>query len=152
EVEPGNEKVSRERTMSRAAGYADFFPAAPSVIAAKERIARERAQAEDPYSKEEPRGAPTSNDTNGANDTSTKGVNRNTSILTPNTTTSSPPAALSPHSSNRYDQPPNGSHPVEEGGNTFITPKATPPAHLESVRNLKCIYDPELLPKGAPRS
>ena len=133
--------------MSRAAGYADFFPAAPSVIAEKERAARERA-AQDAYMKDPPRG--TLGTSNGNIDVSYKASsNRVGSILTPNTTTSSPPAVLSP--TNRYDAPLRNDAPVgDPPPPSIMTPKATPPASSDPTKkNLKCTYDPELEPKGA---
>ncbi|KAF8472784.1 hypothetical protein BDZ91DRAFT_449929 [Kalaharituber pfeilii] len=136
--------------MSRAAGYADFFPAAPSVIAEKERIARERARAQEAVYVA--RGAATTTST--SIDTSYKNSassNRVGSILTPTTTTSSPPAVLSP--ANRYDASARvDTHSHGDLPPQVMTPKATPPASSDLTKNnMKCIYDPELEAKGVPR-
>lgn len=135
--------------MSRAAGYADFFPAAPSVIAEKERVARERARAQDAYLKATPNGA--TNVITSSVDSSSKGSaqpNRVGANLTPNTTTSSPPVTLSPMS--RYDGfARNDSLSNGDAAASIMTPKATPPASSgPTKKNMKCTYDPDLEPKG----
>lgn len=139
--------------MSRAAGFADFFPAAPSVIAERERVAREQARAQDTYLQDI---------TNGTTGISKAGIDishtgsaaskRVGAILTPNTTTSSPPIALSP--TNRYDGSARHEiHPtVDAPPALMMTPNATPPAFSDpSKQNMKCTYDPELEPRGIPK-
>ena len=145
--------------MSRAAGFADFFPAAPSVLAEKER-ARERALAKDAHTKDATtRGAAGTAGTSNASiydsyktDTSSKRVS---SILTPNNSTSPPSTQLSPSSISRPDvsaRPDAHSH-VDVPPPLITTPKATPPAHTNPNRkDMKCTYDPELQPKGFPRA
>ncbi|KAF8451508.1 hypothetical protein BGX38DRAFT_1091722 [Terfezia claveryi] len=136
--------------MSRAAGFADFFPAAPSVIAEKERVAKEQARAQDAYLHDASNRV--SNVDVNASHTGSGPLNRVGTILTPNTTTSSPPVALSP--ANRYDG--SGRSDVHSNGDgpavPIMTPNATPPAFSDpSKQNMKCTYDPELEAKGMPK-
>ena len=136
--------------MSRAAGFADFFPAAPSVIAEKERVAREQARAQDAYLHDASNKV--SNSDVNTSHAGSGPPNRVGAILTPNTTTSSPPVALSP--ANRYDG--SGRSDVHFNGDgppvPIMTPNATPPAFSDpSKQNMKCTYDPELEAKGMPK-
>ncbi|KAF8428145.1 hypothetical protein EV426DRAFT_328756 [Tirmania nivea] len=136
--------------MSRAAGFADFFPAAPSVIAEKERVAREQARAQDAYLHDT--SSRVSNADVKTSHTGSGPSNRVGAILTPNTTTSSPPVALSP--ANRYDgSGRNDVHSIGDGPPVpIMTPNATPPAFSDpSKQNMKCTYDPELEAKGMPK-
>lgn len=138
--------------MSRAAGYADFFPAAPSVLAEKERAARQhRTRDHGVYDKL--RGV-----SSALHAPTTQSTNTGASALTPNTSTSSPPPLPSPSSTNRHDSlvRSTGDNKKEKSHSAIMTPKATPPAKPESnpdppPTNLKCIYDPELAPKGTPK-
>lgn len=136
--------------MSRAAGFADFFPAAPSVIAERERVAREQARAQDVYFHDTANGV--SNTNIDTSHTHSVPSNRVSNILTPTTTTSSPPVSLSPTS--RYDGTVrNGVHTNGDVPPApIMTPNATPPAFSDpSKQNMKCTYDPELEPRGMPK-
>ncbi|KAI5804187.1 hypothetical protein DFH27DRAFT_610221 [Peziza echinospora] len=141
--------------MSRAAGYADFFPAAPSVLAEKERAAaREQARPHDPYAKDVPRGA--SNTSNPNHDSPYKSSSvsgRVASILTPSTSTSSPPAVFSPTTNPSYEGTSrNGVNNDATSQQEIMTPKATPPACADPTKkNMKCIFDPELQKSGGLR-
>ena len=138
--------------MSRAAGYADFFPAAPSVLAEKERAAaRERARPHDQYAKDVPRGASTTSNSNHDSSYKSSSVSgRVPSILTPSTSTSSPPAVFSPTANQSYEGTSRNSlNNDATSQQEMMTPKATPPACADPTKkNMKCIFDPELQPKS----
>jgi len=166
--------------MSRA-GYADFFPAAPSVLAEKEK---KKAQAE----KQDRRARNVPDDYDRESNTILGRIHSSscapisvgvslpsghlvtTSTLTPTTTSSSPPPPLlspSAGAATKGDHPPSKSAaqststrepyplplPPIPPPPAPLTPKSTPPAIKSdpSRRNWKVKYDPFLEKKGVPR-
>ncbi|KAI5795228.1 hypothetical protein EDC01DRAFT_77270 [Geopyxis carbonaria] len=137
--------------MSRA-GYADFFPAAPSVLA-KKKAAEEKARRRqhDEYERD------SSGSLSATSISTTTTISNGNSNLTPSTSNSSPPAHASP--STKVDITVSAvtqrDHP-----SALLTPKATPPAAAVPLpamasqvkpdptkHNMRIKYDP-MLEKG----
>jgi histone-lysine N-methyltransferase SETD1 len=128
--------------MSRA-GYADFFPAAPSVLAKKaqaERAAKEKAQKmHDEYES----GALSAGSTASSSASIPSHVNLQ---LTPMTSSSSPPEASPGAATAKIDEQPVETY-KELARPTIPTPKATPPASAKPEvleRDCRIEYDPFL--------
>lgn len=132
--------------MSRAAGYADFFPAAPSVLAKKaqaERAAKEKEKARRAHEEydRDSSGAQSAGSTASAASVPTQSHLQ----LTPATSNSSPPD-VSPTKSEKLSQADPPAPP------SMLTPKATPPAVAKPdvrERNCRILYDP-VLDRGDP--
>ncbi|KAF8252699.1 histone H3-K4 methyltransferase Set1 [Wilcoxina mikolae CBS 423.85] len=134
--------------MSRA-GYADFFPAAPSVLAKKaqaERVAKEKkekakARAHEEYDRD------ISGARSAGSTTSAASIPAHSnSQLTPATSSSSPPES-SPRATTKAERLPPVETYKEPSRPTIPTPKATPPAAVKPEpleRNCRIKYDPAL--------
>ncbi|TGZ78350.1 histone H3-K4 methyltransferase Set1 [Ascodesmis nigricans] len=138
--------------MSRA-GYADFFPTAPSVLARKakdERLARWKSTQQakqlqqtidEDHQSIHAKDAPSSET---ATSTSTVASNASYTTLTPATSNSSPPAHASP---DKQSEPEHNAKP-EVPAPVLLTPKATPPAvstpPARKRRNCRITFDPVL--------
>jgi histone-lysine N-methyltransferase SETD1 len=128
--------------MSRA-GYAEFFPNAPSVVLAKkaeaERVAREKARkAHEGYERDASGARSAASTTSSAASALTAN-----SQLTPATSSSSPPD-VSPRSVAKEKAPPPETS-NDQVRPAIPTPKATPPAVAKPAeRNCRIKYDPFL--------
>lgn len=140
--------------MSRA-GYADFFPTAPSVLAKKAQAAKaakekRRIQQHDEYCRDRDISGALSAGSTASSTTSVPTTTQSNSQLTPATSSSSPPdgsprpATTSPNAEvsttekGKKALPP----PIEQPRPAIPTPKATPPAPQR--RNCRAGYDPFL--------
>jgi len=133
--------------MSRA-GYADFFPSAPSVLAKKaqaERAAKEREKAKrrahDEYDRD------ISGARSAGSTTSAASIPAHSnSQLTPATSSLSPPES-SPRAASKAERLPPVETYKEPPRPTIPTPKATPPAAVKPEpleQNCRIKYDPVL--------
>jgi len=140
--------------MSRA-GYADFFPAAPSVLAKKAQAAKAakekvRIQQHDDYDRDRDISGALSAGSTASSTTSIPTTAHSNSQLTPATSSSSPPdvspqpATTSPNAEVLTAEKEKKALPslVEQLQPAIPTPKATPPAPQR--RNCRVEYDPFL--------